>query len=253
VKSDDLVRSAEVSFPKQNLLSIIRSKYGPEIEEEELPEGLTTFLNPYSYLIARKHRDIFQEMDHIFIDSIMLVKSLSVLKIAKCRRRIAFDMAGLAPFVFFYAQIKQKTIFFIGTRPSVIDTAIKNIKSMYPQLRVLGYQHGYFYDNKERENVLDHIVALHPDFVVVGMGTPLQERFLLDLKARGWRGAGFTCGGFLHQTAKRIKYYPDWIDEIYLNALFRLYDEPKLVKRYFVQYPKFLPIFLFDFIKFKIG
>lgn len=40
------------------------------------------------------------------------------------------------------------------------------------------------------------INELNPDLVVVGMGAPLQEKFLVDLVGLGWRGRGYTCGVF---------------------------------------------------------
>lgn len=34
------------------------------------------------------------------------------------------------------------------------------------------------------------------------MGILAQENFLLKVKQAGFEGIGFTCGGFIHQTAK---------------------------------------------------
>ena len=85
------------------------------------------------------------------------------------------------------------------------------------------------------------------------MGTPLQEKFLIDLKKNGWSGIGFTCGGFLHQTSNNIIYYPNWIDKFSLRAFYRMYDEPKLIKRYFLIYPLAILLFLYDLFKFRFS
>ena len=85
------------------------------------------------------------------------------------------------------------------------------------------------------------------------MGTPLQEQFLLSLQASGWSGKGYTCGGFLHQTASQINYYPYWINRLGLRAFYRMYDEPKLVKRYFIDYPKAIVIIFYDLIKYRLS
>ena len=80
----------------------------------------------------------------------------------------------------------------------------------------------------------------------------MQEQFLIDLQKSGWQGVGYTCGGFLHQTAKGIQYYPKWVNRLGLRAFYRMYDEPQLIKRYFIEYPKAIVIILGDLMKAKI-
>jgi N-acetylglucosaminyldiphosphoundecaprenol N-acetyl-beta-D-mannosaminyltransferase len=82
--------------------------------------------------------------------------------------------------------------------------------------------------------------------VIVGMGAVLQEKFLLTLRSLNWQGAGYTCGGFFHQTADTITYYPKIIDQLQLRWAYRIFKEPKLFLRYSIQYPKFIFILLFD-------
>ena len=101
----------------------------------------------------------------------------------------------------------NKSIYFIGTKPKIIDKAIENIKESYPKLNIVGFRDGFVKD-EERKSILESIKQLHPDIVICGMGTPLQEQFLVDLQNSGWNGVGYTCGGFLHQTAENIQYYP---------------------------------------------
>ena len=114
-------------------------------------------------------------------------------------------------------------------------------------------RHGYFSQDDDRSVVIKKIFQLDPDYVICGMGTPLQEYFLLDLKKEGWKGEGFTCGGFFHQTANRIIYYPEWINRFGLRSFYRMYDEPKLIKRYFIDYPKAVVFILYDLVRFRLG
>ena len=94
---------------------------------------------------------------------------------------------------------------------------------------------------------------MHPDIIVCGMGAPLQEQLLVDLQNIGWIGTGYTCGGFLHQIASNIQYYPIWTDKYHLRWAYRIYDEPKLFKRYFWEYPKFLMVFIYDYINYRVS
>jgi exopolysaccharide biosynthesis WecB/TagA/CpsF family protein len=188
---------------------------------------LFTFLNPYSYLLARKEKELFENFN-IKIDGILLVKVLNLFGFKNIKRE-SFDMTSLAPIVFEKAIKENKSIYFIGTKPNVIEKAIENIKEAYPKLNIIGFRNGYF-KNEERSDILENIKELNPDIVVCGMGTPLQEQFLVDLQDTGWNGIGYTCGGFLHQTAGDIQYYPKWVDKYNLRWVYRIYDEPVLFK-----------------------
>ena len=82
---------------------------------------------------------------------------------------------------------------------------------------------------------------MNPDFLIVGMGVLMQERFLLKVRDSGYQGIGFTCGGFIHQTAKdEIDYYPGWVDRMNLRFLYRMYKEKHTRKRY-IQTALFFP------------
>ena len=211
---------------------------------------LTTFLNPFSYVVAKGNKQQLSQFN-IEIDGGLLVQLLNLFGF-KIKRK-SFDMTSLAPLVFNEAIENNKSIYFIGTKPQVIDLAINNIQIKFPDLNICGYRDGYLTSEEGRSIVFSEINALKADYVVCGMGTPLQEKFLIDLQNSGWDGQGYTCGGFLHQTANGIKYYPDWVTKFGMRAFYRMYDEPKLIKRYFIDYPLAICIILNDLIKDKIS
>ena len=221
------------------LLSIILSKK---------KSSLITFLNPFSYMLVRNSNSQLEAFN-VEIDGGMLVLILNVFGF-KCKRK-SFDMTSLAPLVFNNAIQNNRSVYFIGTKPKVIDLAIINIKQQFPELNICGYRDGYLTSDKDREVVFSEINTLKADYVICGMGTPLQEQFLIDLQNSGWNGHGFTCGGFLHQTSQGIEYYPKWITKFGLRAFYRMYDEPKLIRRYFIDYPIAIFIILNDLIKDK--
>lgn len=209
---------------------------------------LYTFINPYSYLLARKNKELFMDFN-IMIDGILLVKLLGFVRKGIVRK--SFDMTSMANTVFQEAVEHRKKIYFIGSSPAQISQAVANIKQNYPRLIICGYRDGYI-EEKDKTEVIQGILNINPDIVVCGMGTLLQEKFLLDLTREGWKGVGYTCGGFLSQSSKDINFYPNWIDKYHLRWLYRFYKEPHVRKRVFISYPLFLFVFLFDFYKFKI-
>ena len=219
------------------------------IKDISKQKNITTFLNPFSYLLARDNKSQLEAFN-IKIDGGILVLILNLFGF-KCKRK-SFDMTSLAPVVFNDAINNNKSIYFIGTKPNVIDLAIKNIQNQFVDLKICGYSDGYI-DQDQRLVVFDAINSLKADYVICGMGTPLQEQFLIDLQKSGWAGKGYTCGGFLHQTANGIQYYPSWVNTLGLRAFYRMYDEPTLIGRYFIDYPKAIVIILYDLIKEKIS
>ena len=85
----------------------------------------------------------------------------------------------------------------------------------------------------EMDDEAKHIVKLNSDFLIVGMGALMQEKFLLKVKNAGYQGVGFTCGGFIHQTSRNeIDYYPAWVDKTNLRFVYRMWKEPHTRKRY---------------------
>ena len=211
---------------------------------------IVTFLNPYSYLYYRKNLNLFSQFDEINIDSISLVLLLKFFVVKT--KRLSFDMTSLAPLVFNSCTNNNQKIYFVGSSKGSIAEFIKKIKEDFSNMNIIGYRNGYFRNSDERKLEINKIVEKNPDIVVVGMGTPMQEEFLLSLKTYGWDGVGYSCGGFIHQTAKDINYYPNFLNKYNLRWLYRIYDEPKLFKRYLLLYPKSIALFIFDVLKSKL-
>lgn len=213
---------------------------------------LVTFLNPHSYLFARQHRELFERFDDICFDGVVLAKSIKLL--GGSGERISFDMTSLAPVVFSEAIKNGHDVFFVGSQVGVAQTAANEFRAKFKGLEVSGCRHGFFEDDDELNAFIRYLLELSPRIVVAGMGTPHQEKFLIALRDAGWQGDGYTCGGFLHQTVKGgIDYYPRFFDRYNLRWLYRMIDEPKLIKRYLISYSSFVAVFLVDFIRFKVS
>jgi exopolysaccharide biosynthesis WecB/TagA/CpsF family protein len=221
-----------------------------EWEIDRLPENsVITFLNPYSYLLVRNQKRI-EDIDFIGIDG-GLLKSIINMFLNLNIKRTSFDNTSLAPKVYNYCISQNKSIYFIGSTDSNINQFIKVLTNNKPKLFIKGCRSGYFENVEEREEALKAIIKLAPDYVVAGMGTPFQEDFILDLKEKGYKGISFTCGGYFHQTTKDIYYYPKFYDKYNLRWVYRIVDEPKLFKRYFLKYPQAMFYIFLDLLKFK--
>ena len=191
-----------------------------------------TFLNPVSYLDALKNIKLFSEYDGIFADGSILVAAIRLLYGQRVTRR-SFDMTSVAPQLFDYAQQNQKSIYIVASKQEQVKKTIDIYKERYPDINIIGYRNGYFTNEEEKVEEAKHIVGLNPDFLIVGMGAVMQEKFLLKVKRLGYTGIGFTCGGFIHQTARgEAGYYPAWVDRMNIRFLYRMWKEPHTRKRY---------------------
>lgn len=195
-------------------------------------KGIYTFLNPVSYLDALKHEELFSSFDGIFADGGLLVKTIKMAYGVTIKRR-SFDMTSLAPIVFSYAAKTGKSVAIVATKQEMVEKAETNLEKSFKGLDICYYRNGYFKGEQDMDDEAKKIVSLHPDILIVGMGIIKQEEFLLKVRDAGYQGIGFTCGGFIHQTAlSKSEYYSNWIDKHGLRFVYRMYKEPHTRKRY---------------------
>ena len=191
-----------------------------------------TFLNPVSYIDALKHKELFFQFDGIFADGSLLVAAIKAVYGVNVTRR-SFDMTSMAPEMFEFAQKNGKTIYIVASKQEQVERAVEIFRNRFEGINIVGYRNGFFNSVDEQEAEVQHIVDINPDFLIVGMGIILQEKFLLRVKKSGFKGIGFTCGGFIHQTSEnQIDYYPAWVDKTNLRFLYRMYKEPHTRIRY---------------------
>ena len=191
-----------------------------------------TYLNPVSYLTALDNKELFSQLDGIFADGGLLVKAIKMVYGKQVTRR-SFDMTSMAPELFAYVAKHGKTIYIVASTQEQVEKAMEIFRERYPKVKFAGYRNGYFASESEMDVEAKYIAKLNPDFLIVGMGALMQEKFLLKVKNAGYQGVGFTCGGFIHQTSKNeIDYYPAWVDKTNLRFVYRMWKEPHTRKRY---------------------
>lgn len=206
-------------------------------------DKLISFVNPYSWILLKDYSAA--ESFLFFADGILVVKLHNLLYKRKIHR-FSFDDTSIAPNIFEEINKHRLRVGLVGGKPGVALRAKQLLEAKYPGLQVIQAHAGYFNSEDEKKAVQRDLLSL--DVVIAGMGTPLQENFLLELKAQfQWKGVGFTCGGYLDQFVKSEgkPYYPVIIDQLQLRALYRFYSEPRrLFKRYFCYYPMFVILFI---------
>lgn len=140
-----------------------------------------TFLNPVSYLMALDRKDLFGQFDGIFADGSILVAAIRLLYGITVKRR-SFDMTSMAPELFRFAENNGKMLYIVASKQEQVEKAVEIFKERYPKLKFMGCRNGYFVSEQEMDAEAKHITQVNPDFLIVGMGALMQERFLLKVR-----------------------------------------------------------------------
>jgi N-acetylglucosaminyldiphosphoundecaprenol N-acetyl-beta-D-mannosaminyltransferase len=143
-----------------------------------------------------------------------------------------------------FAAAEGFSLFFLGARPGVAHEAASKLKQRYPGLKIAGVHHGYFDHSAggpESEAVLREINAAAPDILLVGLGMPLQERWLMENSHKLDAGAILTGGAAFDYVSGRLNRGPRLLTGYGLEWLARLLVEPRrLWRRYLIGNPLFL-------------
>ncbi|MDP9128321.1 MAG: WecB/TagA/CpsF family glycosyltransferase [Pseudomonadota bacterium] len=206
---------------------------------EKEPARFITFINPSAWAQAKRSPDYLTALQKTSLNLAdgqgvaVLCQKLTGLPCS----RISFDMTSLADPFFKAAVAAGATLMLVGGKPGVDESVHGKLQAYYPKIKIVGTQHGY----GDFEPKTAEIMAKAPDVVIVAMGTPRQENFILHLKDSGFKGIAITCGGFFDQYLQADPYYPKWIDRWNLRFAYRLYKEPRrLWQRYLLDYPVYL-------------
>lgn len=139
----------------------------------------------------------------------------------------------------------NSTIFFLGASKPNIQKAVKMETSNFPNLKLVGYHHGYFDMSFESDKIIKSINKSNAEVLIVGMGCPLAEKWIIKNKEKLNPNLIFSVGGFFDFLAKEKISAPKWMYNTGFEWLFRLAQEPKrLFKRYLISNLYFLFIFL---------
>lgn len=151
-----------------------------------------------------------------------------------------------------YSESQGYANFFYGATEKVLNSLVKNLKLMFPNLRVAGIYAPPFrkINKREDEIIIDAINKSVPDIVWVGLGCPKQQLWMYEhkdkLKVPVMVGVG-AAFDFLSGTKPQA---PRWMRDSGFEWFFRLITEPKrLWRRYLVNYPLFIYYVLTDLIK----
>jgi N-acetylglucosaminyldiphosphoundecaprenol N-acetyl-beta-D-mannosaminyltransferase len=129
------------------------------------------------------------------------------------------------------------SLFLLGGEPGVADEAATILRARHPGLRIRGTASGY----SAGSAAIQAINLCRPDIVLIGMGTPTQEKWIAAHRADLDVPVVWAVGALFDFVAGRIPRGPRWMTQHGLEWFCRLTAEPrKLWRRYLIGNPRFL-------------
>lgn len=191
------------------------------------------------YLIRKDERiaEFFRKSDLIEVDSVPVIFWARIVGRASRRfhRCTYLDWRD----AFWERAIRENwKVFFVGGAPGVGEKAAARIQADWPGAK-LATHHGYFdatAGSAGNQAVVDAINAYRPDIVLVGMGMPRQEIWVLENQSKLGACVTFTVGGAFDYEAGVQRPSPRWMGQVGMEWLFRLAVDPqRLFTRYCVE------------------
>lgn len=121
----------------------------------------------------------------------------------------------------------NKKIYLYGASKVVIKETVKKLKKKYKKIKICGFMDGY----SDYHKVLEDIKNAKPNYLFVGLGSPKQERFIIDnygdLKNIS---VIMPVGGTFDVVSGLKKRAPMIYQKLHLEWLYRMVKEPKRVR-----------------------
>lgn len=204
-----------------------------------LDEGRTfKIFTPNPEIVMEAYRDaaymaVLNRGDLVVPDGIGIVVASRLLGRPLPERVAGYDLQQR---LFEAVKGSGKTVFFYGAKPGVAEKAAEEMARLHPGLQVAGWHHGYCKDDRE---ALAAIREAEPDIVLVGLGAPRQEKFIVEHASELEGKVLVGVGGSFDVMAGSVQRAPEGWQKLGLEWLYRLLQQPSRIKR-MMRLPLFL-------------
>jgi len=188
---------------------------------------------------SKPFRKLYSSFDIVAPDATGTLLAAQLLGERLAGERLPGDV--VVPRLFELAKKTEIKFFLLGARRGVIREAESTLTGAYDWLNIAGKHHGYFSnEGDENQSIVKEIRRKKVDVVLVGMGSPKQEEWIVRNRKSLPEAVLITMGGYFDMIADNLNCYPDWVDRSKLNWLYRCLREPvRLGPRYLLGIPLF--------------
>lgn len=205
------------------------------------------FVNPdclNKMITDPQYFQVLQAADQIFPDGIGLTIAGKMLRTPLKENINGTDMF---PFLCEMAATREYSLFLLGGRPGVAEEMARRIQDRF-HVRVAGTAHGYFDHDNDCAAVVEQINQSGADILLVGLGAPLQEKWIAAHRRALAPKVLMGVGGLFDFYSGNVKRAPRWVREIGLEWIYRIIQEPRRMWR---RYVIGNPVFLYRVLKWK--
>lgn len=209
-----------------------------------------TYANAHSVRLCQSNQALLGALnssDIMFNDGIGIFIAQKIISKGKSGKK-SFNWTDNAHSFLKSCEEKQWKIFFVGGSDKIIQTAVKNLKLLFPNLKICGYLNGY--NEADSPESIKIINAEAPDILWVGMGTPKQELWISKNKEKINCKVVQSVGDLFSLFAGKKVRGPKIFQRIGLEWFFRTIANPI---KYFDRYIIGIPIFFFLILKEKMS
>lgn len=174
-----------------------------------------------------KLRAIYQRADLVTADGMGLIWATRCLGMPLSERVAGIDVVYE---LCRRANKKGYRLFLLGAKPGVAKEAAARLTQEFWGLKVVGTHHGYF-NEAEHERIICEIKKKKPDVLLVGMGVPKQELFMMGHKTKLNVPVIMGVGGSFDVLSGRISRAPKVWQGAGLEWAYRILIEPRRLWR----------------------
>jgi len=205
-------------------------------------QGVVLSANAHAVNLARSRpwlADFFKEAELVHVDGGGIIIAARMRGI---RIRERSTWADWWPRMASHFAAQKYSLFLLGGPAGLAQAAAAGVSAHAPEIRIVGTHHGYFQaDGPENAGVIKTINAVKPDVLWVGMGMPLQEKWIRDNRAALDVKLIMVCGSAFKYMAGLRSRCPRWMQMNHLEWLWMLAEEPRRgLVRYLWGNPRFL-------------
>ena len=194
--------------------------------KEKTPHQIVT-VNPEFIMIAQKDREfkkVLKEADLAVADGSGIIWASKIVYHPLSERIAGVDLVEKMAKL---AHQNRFSIFFLGAKEGIAQKTSQILKDKYPKMKVAGYEAGSPHDL----SLLGRIKKKKPDILLVAFGAPKQDKWIYKFKNSLGIPVMMGVGGSFDLISGAVPRAPKWMQNAGLEWLYRLYREPKRIKR----------------------
>jgi N-acetylglucosaminyldiphosphoundecaprenol N-acetyl-beta-D-mannosaminyltransferase len=198
------------------------------------------------HVVVNVAKLVHMQTDNVLADSVKACDMINidgmgvVLGARFCGHQVKERIAGVDLFheLLDMSAKRDFPVFLLGAKEDVVAKTADKVQSLYPQLTLAGFHHGYFWDDEEA--IVQMIKDSGAKLLFVAITSPKKENFINKWQDK--LGVDFVMGvgGTFDVVAGKVKRAPVWMQNYGLEWLYRVIQEPgRMWKRYLVTNSKF--------------